>query len=176
MASIVKCPFCGQKFDREKVPCVTIGARRYAHVECAKNAEKNKTQEEKDKEALEKYIMKLLNESYINARVRKQINQYREEYNYTYSGMLKALIYFFEVKKNSIEKANGGIGIVPYIYKDAYNYYYAIWEAQQKNEAKLIAQPKVNSDTWEITIPTPKRNIKKRNLFSFLDEENEDGK
>ena len=122
--------------------------------------------------------MKLFNEDYINARVRKQINQYKEEYNYTYSGMLKALIYFFEIKKNSIEKANGGIGIIPYIYKDAFNYYYAIWEAQQKNEAKLVkmVNPIDEDNTWEIKIPVPQRNIKKRNLFSFLDEENEDGK
>ena len=43
--------------------------------------------------------MKLLGENYINPRVRKQLNQYVEEYNYTYSGMLKALIYFYEVKR-----------------------------------------------------------------------------
>lgn len=178
MAKMVLCPYCRQKFDREKIPFVMVGARRYAHIECAKAAENNKSQEEKDKEALEEYIMKLFNEDYINARVRKQINQYKEEYNYTYSGMLKALIYFFEIKKNSIEKANGGIGIIPYIYKDAFNYYYAIWEAQQKNEAKLVklVNPIDEDNTWEIKIPVPQRNIKKRNLFSFLDEENENGK
>lgn len=172
MAKLVKCPFCGLQFDRDKVDFIQVG-RRFAHVSCYENAEKNKTQEDKDREALEGYIMKLFGEDYVNARVRKQIKQYREEYNYTYSGMLKALVYFFEVKKNSIEKANGGIGIVPYIYKDAYNYYYSIWEAQQKNEAKLIVKPLVESETWEIVIPVPQARIKKRNLFSFLDEEEE---
>ena len=53
---MVKCPICGLQFDREKVPFKMVGARRYAHEECFNNAEKNKSQEEKDKEALEKSL------------------------------------------------------------------------------------------------------------------------
>ena len=96
-------------------------------------------------------------------------NTYINEYEYTHSGILKALIYFFEIKGNSIDKANGGIGIVPYIYKDAYNYYYAQWQAQQKNIHKPIQQyiPQVK----EIVIPPPQRQIKKRKQFTFLDKE-----
>ena len=90
--------------------------------------------------------MKLLGENYINPRVRKQLNQYVEEYNYTYSGMLKALIYFYEVKGNSVEKANGGIGIIPWIYKDAYNYYYNLWMIKQRNEDKNILSPLHTAD------------------------------
>jgi hypothetical protein len=132
-------------------------------------AEQQKSQEIKDKEALEKYIMKMFNETYVNARVRKQINTYIADYNYTYSGILKALIYFFEIKGNSIDKANGGIGIVPYVYKDAYNYYYNLWLANQKNNDKIIEEyvPIIK----EVRIPVPQRKIKKRNLFSFLDKE-----
>ena len=113
--------------------------------------------------------MKLLKVDYIDARVRKQIKQYREEYNYTYSGIHKALKYFYEVKGNSTEKANGGIGIVPYVYQNAYNYYLAIWQAQQKNQDKVLQDytPKVK----EIIIPRPQRKVKKRELFTFLDEE-----
>ena len=113
--------------------------------------------------------MKLLKVDYIDARVRKQIKQYREEYNYTYSGIHKALVYFYEVKGNSTEKANGGIGIVPYVYQNAYNYYLAIWQAKQKNQDKVLHDyvPQVK----EIRIPRPQRKIKKRELFTFLDEE-----
>jgi hypothetical protein len=32
---MVKCYYCGEKFDRDKVACVPIG-RRYAHLDCAK--------------------------------------------------------------------------------------------------------------------------------------------
>ena len=117
--------------------------------------------------------MQLFKTDYVDARIHKQIKQYREEYNYTYSGIRKALVYFFEIKGNSIEKANGGIGIVPYVYQQAYNYYLALWQAQQKNQDKVIIDyiPKVK----EITIPKPQRKIKKQNLFTFLDEEKESG-
>ena len=66
--------------------------------------------------------MQLFKVDYIDARIRKQIKQYREEYNYTYSGIRKALIYHYEIKGGDKSKANGGIGIVPYVYENAYNY------------------------------------------------------
>ena len=108
---------------------------------------------------------------FINPRIRKQIKDYVEQYKYTYTGITKTLMYFFEVKKNPIEKANGGIGIVPYVYQNAYNYFYELWLAQQKNKEVQIElyQPRVK----EIVIPRPERKIKKRPLFTFLDEEGE---
>lgn len=169
----VKCLYCGKTFDRDKYPCIQVG-RRYAHEECSLTADEKKTQEEQDKQDLDNYIIQLLKIDYIDARIRKQINKYIEEYNYTYSGIKKALVYFYEIKGNNIEKANGGIGIVPYTYKQAYNYYYALWQAQQQNKDKVIVeyQPKIK----EIVIKRPERKVKKRQLFTFLDEkENSNG-
>jgi hypothetical protein len=131
--------------------------------------DQKKAKEVADREALDEYIMKLFNTSYVDARIQKQIKQYVDEYNFTYSGIRKALVYFFEIKGNSIEKANGGIGIVPYVYQHAYNYYLALWQAQQKNEDKVIEHYVPNIK--EIVIPRPQRKIKKRPLFTFLDED-----
>ena len=169
MAHIVTCVYCKQKFDRDKFPFIQVSQRRYAHQECSLTEEQKKSQEELDKQELEEYIMALLKMDYIDARVRKQINEYREKYNYTYSGIRKALVYFYEIKGGSIEKANGGIGIVPYVYQNAYNYYLALWQAKQKNQDKVLTDyvPKVK----EIVIPRPQRKVKKRELFTFLDEE-----
>jgi starvation-inducible outer membrane lipoprotein len=113
--------------------------------------------------------MKLFDVEFVPPSVRKQINKFVDEYNYTYSGIQKSLIYFYEVKKNSIENARGMISIVPYIYQDAYRYYYSLWEARQKNERKQIKDyiPEVK----EIIIPVPHTETKRRKLFSFLDEE-----
>lgn len=120
--------------------------------------------------ALETYIKKLLNIDNLNIKIRKQISDYHNNQNYSYSGILKALTYFYEVKGNSTEKANGGIGIVPYVYQQAYNYYYAIWVAKEQNEAKPIEQYVAPERT--IIIPPPKsKDKKKRQLFTFLDEE-----
>lgn len=167
----VKCVYCGKVFDRDKEPSVQVSNRRYAHKDCSLTEDEKTKQQEQEKKALEEYIMKLFNTTYVEARIQKQIKQYIDEYNYTYSGMHKALIYHFEVKGGSIEKANGGIGIIPYVYNQAYRYYFSLWEAQQKNKDVIVNEyiPKVK----EITIPIPQRKIKKRKLFAFLDEEKE---
>lgn len=171
MAKYVICPYCNLRFDRDKEEYQVVG-RRYAHIKCFEEAEKNKSKEEKDKEELEKYIMKLLNETKINPRVRKQLKSYIEEENYTYSGILKALVYHYEVKNGDVSKANGGIGIVPYVYKDAYNYYYSLWLANQRNEYKMsIVKTDYTPRQEEVRIKIPQRKEKKRKLFSFLDKE-----
>ena len=118
---------------------------------------------------MENYIIQLLKLEYITPRIRKQLNTYQEQYGYTYSGMHKALIYFYEIKGNSVEKANGGVGIIPYVYQDAYNYYYSLWEAQQANKDKEIETYIPVEEV--VRIPVPQRKLKKRKLFTFLDEE-----
>ena len=218
MAHMVLCPYCKQKFDRDKEEYALIGERRYAHAACMlREAEKDPTyvkkeiidpldnvtcaycqkpmskkdedcvmigngkyvhkacqaleekREKTDKEQLEDYIKNLFGTTYIDPRVRAQIKKYVEEFNYTYSGIRKALIYHYEIKGGDKSKANGGIGIVPYVYEAAYNYHYQLWLAQQKNKDVEITlyTPKVK----EIVIQRPERKVKKRPLFTFLDEE-----
>ena len=118
--------------------------------------------------------MHLFGDAYVSPRIRKQINDYVNTYNFTYSGILKALTYFYEIKDGDKDKANNGIGIVPYVYKDAFNYYYNLWLAQQKN--KDFKYEEYHPEEIVIKIPRPQRSIKKRQLFTFLDEgENEEG-
>ena len=117
---------------------------------------------------LDQYIMNLFHTEYVDPRIQKQIKNYIENYNYTYSGILKSLVYFYDVQKNPVEKSNDGIGIVPWIYKKAFDYYYAIWLAQQKNESKKI-EDYIPEET-EIVIPRPKPKPYKKHLFSFLDD------
>lgn len=168
IAHYVICPYCQERFDRDKVDYIQIG-RRYAHTSCHENHQKELSGIEKDKIALENYIKKLLGIEIITPKVKRQIQEYLEKYNYTYSGILKALIYFYEVKGNDTSKANGGIGIVGYIYQEAWNYYYALWLANTQNEGKDISKYKPNEVVVRIT--PPKRESRRRKLFSFLDKE-----
>ena len=170
---LVKCKYCGKMFDASVVPFAKPSSNRYAHKSCYDNFMAAQKQEELDKQELYDYINKLFNGDYNFAGVNTYLKKYVDEYHYTYSGIRKALVYFYEVKGNSTDKANGNIGIVPYVYKDAFNYYYALWEAQQKNEDKKMEDylPKEQI----IKIPVPQRKLKQRKLFSFLDEEEEHG-
>lgn len=161
----VKCKYCQEIFDRDKEPFVKVSERRYAHKLCFEQNQTEKTQEEKDLEALEQYIMNLFSEQYIGPRIRKQIKEYKENYNYSYSGMLKTLIWWFEVKGNSVEKANGGIGIIPYIYQQACDYYYTLFLAKKANENKDLSY--LNKNTKTIHIKPPSTNVKSHKLFQI---------
>lgn len=171
MAHMVKCTVCGKQFDRDKIQAVKSGARRYAHYSCLPEGElvplANPIDEDLVK--LESYIENLLGEDYNPARVKKQIKDYKNEYNYTYSGMLKTLIWFYEIKGNSKEKANGGIGIIPFVYKDACNYYYSLYLAQIANES--ISEESYKPIIREIEISSPEVYRRPPKLFNVEEEE-----
>lgn len=149
---VVKCKYCGVEFDRNAEPFVEVGGRRYAHKECAEKYEASIPQEEKDYKVLEEYIKKVLKITTLNVRIRKQIKEFRETYDYTYSGMYKTLYWWYDIKKHSIDLANNGIGIIPYIYEDALKYYYNIWLAQSLNAGMNEYHPQIK----EIEIGSPR--------------------
>ena len=167
IAKPVKCVYCNLSFDREKEECVKI-KNRYAHSKCHEIEFQKATAEQKELRELEEYIMKIFKEEFVNARIRQQIKRMREQYNYSYTGILKSLEYFFKVKKNPIEKANGGIGIVPYVYKDAYNYYYNLHMAQEKNKDKDVCTFVTTGKS--IKIKAPQRKTKPKRLFDLEEE------
>jgi hypothetical protein len=152
--------------DRKDPDCVLVSPNRFAHKHCAEIEDKR---ELTDSEKLDRYIMELYELDYVPPGIRRQINSFVKDYNFTISGIHKSLIYFYKIKHNPVDKSKG-IGIVPYIYRDSYNYFYSLWLAHQKNETKVIEEyvPEVE----EIHIKDPKQKIKpKRQLFTFLDEE-----
>lgn len=171
MAHYVICLYCNERFDADKEPFVKPHQRRYAHKSCAEKRENERSQEEKDLEALEKYIMQLLDEPYINAKVRKQLKDFQKQYNYTYSGMLKSLVWFYEIQGHSTENANGGIGIIPFIYNQACDYYYSLYLAKLANEDKDVENYKPT--VKEITISSPRVWRKPPRLFLLEEEDGE---
>lgn len=168
IAHKVICPYCNKTFDRDKTQCVQIG-RRYAHTDCALTKHKNDNAEAEDKQKLLDYLDELFNHNCNWVVINQMLKKYISEYNYTYSGIMKAMHYFYEIKGNSIAKANGSIGIIPYIYNESYQYYYDIWLSQQRNKDKDL-QSYVAEESL-IVIPPPERKIKKKKHFSFLDKE-----
>ena len=165
---LAKCVYCGEQFDRNQEEWVAINARRYAHKKCHDAAEAGKTQDEKDYEALCSYIKQKFMMQTISAKITRQITDYKKQYNFTYSGMLKALTWWFDIKKNSLEATNGGIGILPYIYNDAKTYYYGLYVAQLSNQNKAI-----HTRIEEVEIAPPQVYVQPPRLFS-IEEEKDD--
>ena len=165
---MAKCPYCGISFDRNQEEWVAVNSRRYAHKSCHDRAQAGKTQDEKDYELLLSCIKKIFGYTTIPAKVTRQIADYKKEYNFSYSGMHKALTWWFEVKGNSVEAANGGIGILPYIYNDARTYYFGLYMAQLSNQNRTVRQ-----DVEVVEIPSPRVYVQPPKLFDIGEEENE---
>lgn len=149
--AMVKCLYCGEKFDRNSEPNVKIG-RRYAHKKCYEAQSDETLKAEKDKHDFFEYIKEIYGSDYNFVSISKQAESYIKQYNFTYSGMLKSLKWFYEVKGNSKESSNGRIGIIPYIYEDAKRYYYNLYLAQQRN--KDITEYRL--EVKEIMIASPR--------------------
>ena len=166
----VKCQYCGEKFYREDVDFIEVKPRRYAHKECYDKTQSQISQSELDYIKLEEYIKKIFGKDYINIKIRKQIKEYKEEYHYTFSGMLKSLKYWYEIKKANIEEANEGIGIIPYIYEQGKAYYYQLYLLEQSIEE--TSNNNIQYKQEEITISPPQRREKKIKLFNLEEGEN----
>ena len=139
MAHKVICLYCKKQFDRDKEPTKQVSARRYAHLHCWEEHEKNLTQEEKDQNTFYTYTKQLFGENYNYLLTKKLAEKYVKDNNYTYSGMYKTLKWYYEKEGHSLEKSNGSIGIIPYIYNQAMAYYYALYQAQLVNKEKDIS-------------------------------------
>lgn len=171
MAHIVKCVFCGKQFDRDKIEFVQMGSRRYAHRQCNADdiAQEDKVQE--DRERLVEYLKKLFDvDNRLNPVLNSQLKKFREQFNYTDVGILKALKYFYEVRGQNSTQKFSGIGIVPYVYDEAQKYYYNLFLIRQKNAAKPVEQFRRVERTINIPVPT-RQDKRKRRLFTFIEEE-----
>lgn len=164
--AMVKCLYCGEQFDRLSEPNIKLG-RRYAHQKCYENQDAEVLKNQEDEHKFWEYIKEIYGSDYNFISIKKQVESYIKEYNFTYSGMLKSLKWFYEVKGNSKESSNGRVGIIPYIYEDAKKYYYGLYLAQQKN--KNIQGYSLTIK--EIVIASPRMYTPAPKLFDLGDED-----
>lgn len=122
----VKCPYCGQSFQRENTEFVQLG-RRYAHKECVDIVNK-----------IHEYMKQKLGAGYTRTKVETQIKNFVLKEGISIDSIYKTLIYWYDVKKSSTDQANGGIGIVPYVYSEYLTYAKNQYENSQINKNKNI--------------------------------------
>jgi hypothetical protein len=158
------------QFDTNLIQAVKHGARRYAHYTCFPQGELVPLGPEADPDMikLKEYINNKFGKQANYALINKQIKQFQSK-GYTLSGILKSLVYFYDVKHNTIEKSNGGIGIVDFIYNDARQYYYNLFMAQQANKDKIFSK-----EEKEVIIKPPKMRGTKQQFFEIKDWDNEE--
>ena len=165
-SAYVKCLYCGKYFDRIKEPNIQLG-RRYAHESCYNEQDAEFLKQQKAEHDFFEYIKLLYGEDYNYISIKKQAENYIKQYDFTYSGMLKSLKWFYEIKGADKNSSNGRIGIIPYIYKDAKKYYYNLYLAQERNKDVKDYRLEVK----EIVIASPRMYVAPPKLFDLGDED-----
>lgn len=103
-------------------------------------------EESKQKRSLISYIEELFGEK-ANAKTYTQIKNLMRDYPYfTYVGLEQSIRFFYKIKENPI--TNQGLGIVPYVYDQAQEYFKNLGEVQSHNASisnvnELYAHKKV---------------------------------
>ena len=154
MARLVKCAYCGDPVDKDL-------AEKYKN----KNFHPLCCEKQKDRDDLLAYICQLFGLKAPGPIIYRQLKLFLDKYSYyTYKGIKNSLIYFYEVQKKSTEKSNNAIGIVPYVYDQAQEYFEKI-EKQQERVASAIGNSL--EDTEVKTIVIRKNKKKKKELYDI---------
>ena len=137
--AVVHCRECHQEIDKSKTTegtdWVQPKPKFYYHVDCyemwnkklenLENPETQKTDEEYRKD-IYYYLTNVLKVSYDAKKVGSQINTFINSPKNNIKnpkGILFALIYYYGIKNGDWSKSEGGIGIVPFIFDDAREYW-----------------------------------------------------
>ncbi len=134
---MAKCRLCGEEINKEKNDWIMPSKNWYYHKQCYNNwkqAQFNNDEEYID--MIYDFIARDLKKSYDWWVCEAQRKKFIKENKMTNKGILFALKYFYEVKHGDWEKGHGGIGIVPFIYKDSCAY----WAAREHNSQGTIAE------------------------------------
>lgn len=124
----VKCLYCGEQFEKEKEPFQKIG-NRYAHQKCYETCYTN---DEDFKLKIFEIVKRIFGRDYNYGAIERQRQRFIKE-GMTNEEIYLSLVYYFDITKGSIEKADGRIGIVPYVKEEALHYY-----KDQKEKEKML--------------------------------------
>ena len=106
-----------------------------------------------DRDALYFYIIRLFgiqsDEKPVSDWNLAQINKFKEQ-GMPYRGQLLTLKYFYEVEHHTIEKAHGSVGIIPYVWDRAAQYYAR--QALKADQITELIKKQLEKDQMEIHI------------------------
>lgn len=172
----VQCRLCKERFDTETEEAVLIGKKSYYHKKCYDIwiSQKGNARAELDenfwKEAMIDFLYRDVGMSGMNfMKINNQWNRFvAKKENMTPKGIYFAVRYFYEVKKGNVEKALGGIGIVPSIYKESAQYWTDL-ERRKTGTLDAIISQITKRDNREVKIITRKEQTKKDKAKWSLD-------
>jgi len=176
MAHIVMCRLCKKRFNTDLEEAVLEGQKAYYHKSCYEIWKKNLDNPQGDMEAdfwyeaLVDYLYRDVKMSINFPKLQNQWSNFTKPgRNMTPKGIFFAMKYFYDVQKGEVEKAMGGIGIVPNIYARSAEY----WANREMQKAgtldAIIAEIKAR-DTRPVQTIVQKKNTKKDKSKWSLDD------
>lgn len=110
-----KCTGCGEyrleaegtQFSNRKWYCASCAPKRQEQIELHK--------------AINDFLLVEQGEHYSPTLLNAQIKKFKEEYGMTLSGIYKTLKFIVDIKEKPLERE--GVGLVPYYYNEARNFY-----------------------------------------------------
>lgn len=134
---MAKCRLCNIEIDKKADDWIMPSKNWYYHKSCYDKWKKVQPEDdEKYVDLIYDFIAHDLKKSYDWWVCENQRKRFIKEQKMTNKGILFALKYFYEIKHGDWEKGHGGIGIVPFIYKDSCSY----WAARERRSEGTIAE------------------------------------
>lgn len=167
----VKCRLCKEYIDKEKeTGWIMPKNRQYYHKKCYEEWKASKPENDEEYIAfIYDYISRDLKVPYDWFMCEAQRKKFVKD-EMTNKGIFFALKYFYDVKHNDWDKGHGGIGIVPYIYKESCAY----WANKERiNEGLLDQIEQQMKENRERGAKTVRRKKKKKEIkpdFSMIAE------
>lgn len=165
MPRLLKCPVCGTMSEKENTK---EHKKRYYCPECLDKKLEEAKKNSDGWEELYEYIYDLYGQK-PTGRMFKQLGEYRKPpYNYTNTGILLTLKYFYEIMGNKVLEGTG-IGIVAYVYEEAKQNYIKTMNINKQN-----LEIEYNDDKKYIQVKSTKHNNKGKIIdFENLEANNE---
>ena len=108
--------------------------------------------EERQREVCVHFAYTLFNQK-LATRSYALFDNYQIKKGYTWLGMIRALEWFYIVKRHDLSKAKSSIGIIPYVYEDAQKYYKVInLTIKERYKTQIVPIRKKQEEIVEIEL------------------------
>ena len=150
----VKCPICGEIFNRDKIENVHLG-NRYFHKDCL-------SEDDIYRDKIFQFLKSVWGQ-YTYIKINNQIKNYCLTLKCRVKNIYEDMMYFFDVKKNDFQTYKNTLGIIPFIHEEAQKYYANITRKEiEKEKIALQLEEQINKDFEIIHISKELKQRKKR--------------
>ena len=118
------------------------GRKLYKKKKSTKPKTKEQQKESQHYRELIDYVCELYGISAPHGIMLRQISDFKRDYDFTYKGMQLTLYFFHEIEGNDINEG-GGIGIIPFVYHRATEFY----RTRQELRKNFVSRDRENLET-----------------------------